>query len=314
MITRQSKWTPILISSLIFVGLIAAVEYWIGWREVLSPWLQLPPQQTAGAMLLVLCSYAVRTLRLVSYFSSELGGRFAQALKLMLLHNLWNNLLPMRTGELSFPLLMQRYFAIAPSRSLPALFWFRLLDLYVVLMLAVVSMLLLQGNAGLALVLAVLLSLVIPLTYRWLPRLVGHFERRVSGKLQQTLAKIRQALPASRRQLLHSCGWTILNWTLKLAVFAWIMQQFIAINFSQALLGAIGGELTSVLPVHGVAGAGTYEAGVIAALLPTAIDPQQALKAALNLHLFLLSCTLLSGLVSYFIPGNGTSRQDRKAL
>jgi len=94
-------------------------------------------------------------------------------------------------------------------------------------------------------------------------------------------------------------------------VFAWIIQQFAAINFGQSLLGAIGGELTAVLPVHGMAGAGTYEAGVVAALAPTDIGHQEALKAAVNLHLFLLSCTLLSGLLSYLLPGNRSSQQIR---
>jgi hypothetical protein len=72
---------------------------------------------------------------------------------------------------------------------------------------------------------------------------------------------------------------TLLNWVLKLVVFAWIIQQFIPINFGQSVLGAIGGELTSVHPVNKIAGAGTYEACVVAALLPTDIGYQEALRA-----------------------------------
>jgi len=46
-----------------------------------------------------------------------------------------------------------------------------------------------------------------------------------------------------------------------------------------SLLGAIGGELTSVLPVYGIAGAETCEAGVVAALVPAGIGHPDALKA-----------------------------------
>ena len=58
-----------------------------------------------------------------------------------------------------------------------------------------------------------------------------------------------------------------------------------------------------MLPFHGVAGAGTYEAGIVAALLPFDIEPAIALTAAVNLHLFLLGSTLLGGLAAMFLPG-----------
>jgi len=259
---------------------------------------------------LVLMSYVVRTLRLVSFYGVELRGRFPVALKLMLMHNLWNNLLP-TIGELSFPILMQRYFIISPTRSLPALLWFRLLDLYGILLLAVVSLMLHRDSWWLAALLIALLTLAVPLMYRWLPRIIGYFEHKSNGALKERISKVREGLPTSWQLLLLSSWWTLLNWALKLVVFAWIIQQFAAINFGQSLLGAIGGELTNMLPVHGIAGAGTYEAGVVAALVPADIGHQEALKAAVNLHLFLLSCTLLSGLLSYLLPGKRSSQQIR---
>jgi uncharacterized membrane protein YbhN (UPF0104 family) len=60
-------------------------------------------------------------------------------------------------------------------------------------------------------------------------------------------------------------------------------------------MGALGGELSSVLPVHGLAGAGTYEAGVVAALAPFRVSAVEALAAAVNLHLFLLGVSGLGG-------------------
>jgi uncharacterized membrane protein YbhN (UPF0104 family) len=291
----------------VFLGLIAGVQYWLGWESVLAPWRQLPLERIAAAILLVLLSYVVRTVRLVAYFGEELRGCFSVALRLTLIHNLWNNLLP-TFGELSFPILMQRYFIISPTRSLPALLWFRLLDLYAILLLAVLSLILHRDSWWLAALLIALLTVAIPLIYRWLPTSIGYFEHKSTGGLKQKLSKLREALPTSWRVLLLSSWWTLVNWALKLMVFAWIMQQFVAINFGQCLLGAIGGELTSVLPVNSIAGAGTYEAGVVAALLPAEIGHQAALKAAVNLHLFLLSCTLLSGCLSYLLPGSRPAR------
>jgi uncharacterized membrane protein YbhN (UPF0104 family) len=304
------RWGRLQLSILVFLGLIAGVQYGFGWESVLAPWRQLPWERIAVAALLVLLSYVVRTLRVVAFFAVELQGRFPVALRLMLLHNLWNTLMP-TVGELSFPILMQRYFTISLTRSLPALLWLRLLDLYVVVSLALVSSMLNRDSWWLAALLIVLLTLAIPLIYRWLPRSIGYFERKLRGVLKEKLSEVRQALPTSWQLLMVSSWWTLVNWTMKLAVCAWIIQQFVAINFGQSLLGAIGGELTSVLPVYSIAGAGTYEAGVVAALVLADIDHQEALKTAVNLHLFLVSCTLLSGLLSYLLPANRASQPSR---
>jgi uncharacterized membrane protein YbhN (UPF0104 family) len=300
-------WRRLQFSIVVFVGLIAGVQYWFGWKSVLAPWRQLPVEGIAVAVSLVLLSYVVRTLRLVAFFTVDLRGRFPGALRLMLMHNLWNTLLP-TIGELSFPILMQRYFAISPTRSLPALLWFRLLDLYVIFLLALVSLMLDSGSWGLVALLIAVLTLAIPIIYRWLPSSILYFEQKFN---EEKLSEIRKALPTSWRLLWISSWWTLANWALKVAVFAWILQQFVAVKFGQSLLGVIGGELTSILPVAGIAGAGTYEAGVVAALMPADIGYQEALKSAVNLHLFLLSCTLLSGFLSYLLPGSRSFQPNR---
>ena len=66
-----------------------------------------------------------------------------------------------------------------------------------------------------------------------------------------------------------------------------------------------------VLPVYGIVGAGTCEAGVVAALVPAGIVIPTRSRPSVNLHLFLLSCTLLSGLLRYLLPRNGTSQRIR---
>src|SRR6266478_10094561 len=167
----------------------------------LAPWQQLSLDQITVAVLLVLLSYVVRTVRLVAFFGVELKGRFPVALRVNLIHNLWNNLVP-TVGELSFPILMQRYFLISPTRSLPALLWFRLLDLYVVFLLALVSLMLNRGSWWLAASVIALLTLAIPLIYRWSPRSIGYFERKFKGRLKEKISEVRKALPTSWRLLL----------------------------------------------------------------------------------------------------------------
>ncbi|MDO6805536.1 hypothetical protein Q4595_23990, partial [Wenyingzhuangia sp. 1_MG-2023] len=92
------------------------------------------------------------------------------------------------------------------------------------------------------------------------------------GSVANKLADLMQALPSSPWPFIRALLWTLVNWVLKLAIYAWVLQQFITLSFGQSWVGASTGELSSILPIHGVAGAGTYEAGIVAGLLPWQLD------------------------------------------
>ncbi len=297
-----------LIGTVLLLALIILIEHWIGWRALLQPWREVSPSAIATAIILVFFSYALRAMRLYDYFRPATSGLFQACFKLMLWHNVWNNFLPMRSGEVSFPILMQRYFQTPLAQSIPALLWFRLLDLHSLLALAL---------AALASVWLPLLQTAL-LLCAWLslPWLGFRFQQVLFNQLlaasqkkelttasfwQDQLATIQAGLPQTPMAFWRSWLWTLLNWLVKLAVFAWVLRIFIDLPLSATLLGAVGGELTSVLPVHGLAGAGTYEAGIVAALLPFAISAEQALQGAVNLHMFFLCLSLLSGGIAWFL-------------
>lgn len=298
----KASWRPVL-GVLIAAGFIALVQRYVGWRALLAPWTALPLQAIAAAALLTLLSYWLRALRFYDYFRSAMAGRFTLCVKLMLQHNLLNNLLPMRTGELSFPVLMARYFAVPARHSLPALLWFRLMDLH---SLGIFALIAFQGRLWPAGVASLALAVWLPL-----PWLAFHYSNALHRRLAQTprgafatqLGRLLEGLPRQADAFWRAWGWTFANWLVKLGAFAWVLQWFIPLSYRAALFGAIAGDLTSVLPIHGVAGAGTYEAGVVAGLLPYGVSAQPALAAAVNLHLFLLGTTLAGGLVSLFLGG-----------
>jgi uncharacterized membrane protein YbhN (UPF0104 family) len=288
----------------ILAGFIAFVEYYFGWAKLLAPWLRISLAQVAVAAVLILASYWLRAVRFYDYFRTDMAGRFALCFKLMLQHNLLNNLLPMRTGELSFPLLMTRYFSVPVLRSMPALLWFRALDLHV---LGVFAVLAIHGEAW-----PWPLTVAIILVWLPLPWLSFHFSTRMHRGLRhqdrkwaQLLERVLQGLPQAPAAFWRAWAWTAVNWLVKLGAFVWVLRLFIPVSLPAAWMGAIAGDLTSVLPVHGIAGAGTYEAGVVAGLLPYGVAAQNALAAAVNLHLFLLGTTLLGGVISLFIGKQG---------
>jgi uncharacterized membrane protein YbhN (UPF0104 family) len=292
----------------LFLGVVFLVHATVGWRALLAPWREMPPGSLALALILVLTSYGFRTVRVHQYFAPATRGAFLRSFRLILLHNLFNNLLPMRSGEASFPLLMKQDFRVSFSRSVPGLFYLRFLDLHVLLLLGALVFAEGRGIAGWMLP-AVLLP--VPLLAFRLQGWLG--DRARAGVLGggKPVTWI-EGLPGSWGMVLGSWTWTAVNWSVKLLVYSWILRAFTPLAFSAALLGSVTGELSSVLPIHGLAGAGTYEAGVMAGLLPMGVSMDQALAGAVNLHLFVLGTSVLSGLLALVLaqapkPGSGTS-------
>lgn len=302
------------ISAALTIALIIAVQYLVGWQALLAPWAAVSMTDVLAAVLLVLLSYGLRVARLMDWFHPV---RPVPATKVMLQHNLWNNLLPMRSGELSFPLLLFAYLDIPAARSIMALAWFRVLDLWCIVLILVLTWAWLTGQMvvmpiAVLMFVAALMALG-PLLTRLMPLLVNL-------ALQVVPARWRQALPASTagwsQELIDTLyfatprqwrclGWSLANWLIKLPAFGYILMLFADTSLTVGIVGAIGGELTSVLPVHGVAGAGTYEAGIVLLLRGVEVDVAVALAAGVNLHLFLLSITLVTGIGSHFLPSPG---------
>jgi len=282
---------------LLLVALVWLVQDSYGWSNILKSWQAIPPFELAIALTLMLASYLLRAVRFYDFFISHTRGHFLALLRITVLHNFFNNLLPMRSGEAAFPVLMKQKFGIAYSHSGPALLWLRLLDLYALLALAFISLQSLMPWGDELRIMVAIAVLLAPLLALVLQRQMRRFLSNGSG-IKEKLLNLMEALPDHPVTFIRALFWTLINWALKLAVYSWLLKVFTGLPLTASWSGATTGELSSVLPIHGLAGAGTYEAGVLAGLLPWGIEKTAALAAAVNLHLFVLGSTfLLTGLL-----------------
>lgn len=285
---RQRVWS-LLIGAGLALGLLVLAEVTVGWTRVLAPWSEIQPRRLLVPVGLLALSHLARCVRAMNWFP-DLAP--TPAVKTVLLHNLWNNLLPMRTGEASFPLLLRRYGGVGFDRSIPALFLFRWFDLLCVLGLTALTLAFGVGRYWLVSLVLVGLIATVPFLAFAGARL------RLGGRL----ATLSTVLRSPAAKLWRCLGWTLTNWSSKLTAFALMLAAFGDLDFSLGMLGAAFGELTSVLPVHGLAGAGSYEAGVLAGLYGFGVTYERALAAGINLHLFLLSVTLGLGVLGTLVP------------
>jgi len=108
-----------------------AVEHFWGWGRLLAPWGQIAPATIALAITGMLASYALRGTRIYLAEREIPRGAWFACLRLILINNALNLILPARAGEVSFPVLMRRWFGIDLAQAAGTLFWLRLLDLHV---------------------------------------------------------------------------------------------------------------------------------------------------------------------------------------
>lgn len=290
-----------LASWLLLVLFIAGVEYWLGWSTVLEPWSGFNLWQVLMALGLLIVSYALRAWRMYDYFPNYLRGYWLQTWRVMLIHNALNNLLPARTGELSFPLLMKRYFGVGYTHSLSALLWFRLLDLHAVLSFAIFPLLILSPLRRFAIPLMVVWLFVPVVVFMLRNRLESKVAHK-TGKFNSLLEKAVYGLPDDWWMFWRSWAMTWANWLVKLMVLAWLLGQFVSgPSWNLLITSVVSGELTSVLPFHAPGGFGTYEAGIVAPLLHL-VDAKLATAGAVNVHLFVLGASLIGGILGWLIP------------
>lgn len=271
---------------------------WDGrWQGLGDAFRRLDPLAATLALAGFAASYALRAGRVYDEFRTDARGRFGACLRIVLIHNAMVNVVPFRGGEAAFPVLLGRTFGTPLARAVASLFWFRLQDALVVAVVAVAvwpGLPLLLRLAGIAALVA--FAWYLP---RWARTPHAWAER---GGAAAKLAKLRNAFADSTRHARFGWAWTLANWSVKLAAQAWLLASLVPAGLAVGAAGALGAELAAILPVQGVAGFGTYEAGAAAAMLPNGVTFASGLHAALALHLFVIACAVASGALAWLVP------------
>ncbi len=296
----MKSWLQRALALAITAGLLGWVLAGARWQELGSALARISPLEFLLAVVAFLVSYLLRAARVHDEFAAATGARFLSVLRLTLLHNASINVLPFRSGEATFPLLLKRWFGVPTTRAVVALLWLRIQDAFVVLALAAFVWPDLPAGLRALWVLAVIAAAwAIPAWARRHPEIEAH-----SGRFAGTIHRVREALAESTRRSLRGWMWTVANWSVKLLAQAWLLAALLQAPLLTGMSGALGVELAAILPIQGVAGFGTYEAGGAALMAAHGVSFASGLNAALALHLFVIALALTAGgLALAFLPG-----------
>jgi uncharacterized membrane protein YbhN (UPF0104 family) len=123
------------------------------------------------------------------------------------------------------------------------------------------------------------------------------------SKARKFVVEVEHGLPANAPAFARAWAMTMINWLVKVLVLAWALRLMGISPAAASFGGALGGELSSVLPMHAPGGVGTYPAGITAGAMafgaPTERTAIAALaQASVNAHLLVIVSALTGTAIS----------------
>ena len=252
---------------------LALVFYFVPFGEIAKAVRQISPLHLAVGLFFYGLSYLLRAVRWKYYYpKAPFGGLFFTTA----VNTFLNNLLPARLGELSIFALLRRYdtdFKTTLGKFLKV----RLLDGLALLTLFILALVSVKTN----LFIGLLLSLTVyPL-----------------GVAVSTLLKVSEKMP--------SLDWELLPFLLSVGALlskllaVYIVLEKLGLDFLRFTVGFLGGEVSTIMPLHSVAGIGSYETSFSLALkLFLGESFKEGFAVGFLSHAFLLLGSTLLGLLS----------------
>ncbi len=215
----RNATTVVAVAAVILYALF--VQWAWGWAKVLALWQDVGLWHVLVAVILLLTTYVLRTWRIHDYFPQETRGQFPRLLRLVQVHNLLNVMMPFRTGEVSFPLLMKREFGLPLGRGASALLVMRLLDLHALLAAAGIG-LALEATAASAWAAWLCFALLPALGFSIRNQALRFAYRIAPEKISSLLRELEAGLPKDASAFLRAWLATLVNWLVKVVVLAWL--------------------------------------------------------------------------------------------
>ncbi|MBN1497332.1 MAG: flippase-like domain-containing protein [Spirochaetes bacterium] len=231
-------------------------------------------------------------------------------------HNFFNQIMPARTGELTFVYYLKKIGNIDVSKGLHILVVTRIFDFIVISAFFICSIILFFGaNTSIALVVLgvvfLAVSVITLFNLKWLVIWSGRLFHAATARLgiqerplaAKILGKIDvvvdefSSFKAGRLAPMLALT-SMLTWGALYFLFYLTIRSFgIEIGFIQSVAGSTGGVLTNVLPINSFGSFGTLEAGWTGGFLLVGMSEHDAIFTGFGYHVISFFASALIALV-----------------
>jgi hypothetical protein len=292
---RRRAWR-VVAAAVVTAGLVTLIAFAVPYDEVVDALAAFSPAWLVPLVAAYGLSFAARAAR---FRALGVDLSLPALVGVSAIHQFFNRVMPFRTGELAFPVLVRRLCGASLVEGLAVVVLCRLLDLafvassFLVALLGVPAARAAVGPTG-----TVLIAALVPVLlagYLFLPSLGGRLARRLATRfadrrpgwaerLERTAGTLDGVRRISRRSFLGAVGWTVLQWTATVVAFwAAVASVDIAIGPAEVVVGSSVAVLAGVLPIGGLGSFGTLEAGWTAGFVLVGVPAGPAVASALVL-------------------------------
>ncbi len=283
---RYLKVFEVFVSVLITVGFLYLFYRVIGFDRIFQFFKEISFINISLAFIFYLFSYITRTFRWKITLSID---SFKKLFKITAFNTVFNIFLPFRTGELSFFYMLKKE-NIPVSETTISFFTVRIFDAISLFTVFISSFLLLKNMV----VYAALTVVLMPFAF-YILRYIA-----LLTKVEKLRKFSKETLHMKNLMFLYILS--LLTFVSKFTGFYFILPEGLNLSFLQSFFASAAGDLTTVLPIHGIAGIGTYEGGFAGVLMFIGVDRDTALLASVFVHIFiLLGAAVIAGFSYIFL-------------
>lgn len=299
--------------------LVAILFTQVSLKDVISTLTHINPLYLLAGFALYGCSYIFRAWRFHILLKKEVSIK--DLFHIECVHNMMNNLLPARTGELSYVFLLKTEHNKTTGDGLATLIIARIFDFifisifFLLIFVSIdnletgVTALLVVGILFLFAMVFLLLGLVFygPVFLPIIKKLAQrgnykkiHFGDYIIRKSEETIACFETFKTGTITMHLSVILLTISIWLLSYSLFYLIaISMHIQLDLVHILFAASFAVFSTVLPVQGIAGFGTMEGGWAMGFLLAGVPKELAISSGFAFHLLILIYTLILGGIGY---------------
>ena len=263
--------------------------------------------------LLYVAIFVLRAIRLNIILEGRVSVRVL--LKILFIHNLFNNVIPARLGELSYVYLLKEKGKLPLNYGISSLMIARIFDIIGIAFLFLISFFVVKDLPvfvtsclmAVGAVLGLILLFIILLLF-YNERFLSFIEKMASKTRLDRIKYTRMALEKSGETLenfkiIKSKHVIVLSFLISIAIwflastmtYLFLMEMSIYLSIWKIFIASGIIVITTILPIHSVGGFGTIESIWTVTYVALGVSTQTAIASGLGIHLIIVLYFLILG-------------------
>ena len=311
----MNRQTIAKISAVVITAVLVAILLsQISIGEVAKTLTSIDPIYLVIAFILYLFSYFFRALRFHILLNNKVSIK--DLFTIVCVHNMANNLLPARTGEVSYVYLSKKLHDIPTGEGIASLMVARVFDLISISLLFFVAALYVRDLPPMidkviwiiAGFMVLVVSMLIGLVY--FGEKFMKVTKNIISRLGGNRFQVAEYLLRKGSETVESFGMvksrTIVIWCMLASVMVWLLlylanyvlvnAMYINLGVWAVILGSTFAIFTTILPIQSIGGFGTLEGGWAIGFMVIGVSKEIAISSGFAVHIIGFIYFLILGL------------------